>query len=159
MHVGHARLCVCLSAAACPHYCTDPDVTWGMVGDSPIPIVVHAQLGGFAIGARVALLWQHSANAKCQRVLCLYSLYAWFHLCGCKQVKLRCSPGCAILRHIIRVHNLWDSLMSPHASVHATNQTGSDRPRSLQHMVHLYKRYYKCYEYKMLNLYMPVSHV
>jgi len=25
------RLClsVCLSAAACPHYCTDPDVTWG----------------------------------------------------------------------------------------------------------------------------------
>ena len=30
-----------------------------------------ALLGGFAIGARVALLWQHSANAKCQRVLVL----------------------------------------------------------------------------------------
>jgi len=32
MYCGHARLCVCLyvclSAAACPHYCTDPDVTW-----------------------------------------------------------------------------------------------------------------------------------
>jgi len=27
-----------------------------------------ALLGGLAIGARVALLWQHSANAKCQRV-------------------------------------------------------------------------------------------
>ena len=27
-----------------------------------------AILGGFAIGARVALLWQHKANAKCQRV-------------------------------------------------------------------------------------------
>ena len=27
-----------------------------------------ALLGGFAIGARVALLWQHNANAKCQRV-------------------------------------------------------------------------------------------
>jgi len=26
-------------------------------------------LGGFAIGARVALLWQHNANAKCRRVL------------------------------------------------------------------------------------------
>jgi len=26
-----------------------------------------AQLGGFAIGARIALLWQHNANAKCQR--------------------------------------------------------------------------------------------
>ena len=30
-----------------------------------------ALLGGFVIGARVALLWQHSANAKCQRVLVL----------------------------------------------------------------------------------------
>jgi len=27
-----------------------------------------ALLGGLLIGARVALLWQHSANAKCQRV-------------------------------------------------------------------------------------------
>ena len=27
-----------------------------------------ALFGGFAIGARVALLWQHNANAKCQRV-------------------------------------------------------------------------------------------
>jgi len=30
-----------------------------------------ALLGGFAVGARVALLWQHSINAKCQRVLVL----------------------------------------------------------------------------------------
>jgi len=29
MYSGHTRLCVCLSAAACRHYCTDPDVTWG----------------------------------------------------------------------------------------------------------------------------------
>jgi len=33
MYCGHTRLCVCvsvcLSAAACPHYCTDQDVTWG----------------------------------------------------------------------------------------------------------------------------------
>ena len=26
---------VCLSAAASPHYCTDPDVTWGMVAGAP----------------------------------------------------------------------------------------------------------------------------
>ena len=56
MWCGHARLCVCLcvclSAAACLHYCTDPDVTWGVVGDAPS----CAMLGGFAIGARVALL-------------------------------------------------------------------------------------------------------
>jgi len=41
IYCGHARLCacvrlsVCLSAAACPHYCKDPDVTWGMIGDAP----------------------------------------------------------------------------------------------------------------------------
>ena len=29
MYCDHARLFVCLSAAVCPHYCTDPDVTWG----------------------------------------------------------------------------------------------------------------------------------
>jgi len=37
MYTGHAhlRVCVCLSAATCPHYCMDPDVTWGMVGGAP----------------------------------------------------------------------------------------------------------------------------
>ena len=37
-----------------------------------------ALLGGSAIGARVAMLWQHSVDAKCHRVL--YLLYAWFEL-------------------------------------------------------------------------------
>jgi len=37
--VGHTCPCVCLSAAACPHYCTDPDVTWG--SDRGCPLVVH----------------------------------------------------------------------------------------------------------------------
>jgi len=40
MYCGHARLCVCLSAAACPHYCTDPDVTWGS-GIEDASLVVH----------------------------------------------------------------------------------------------------------------------
>jgi len=39
MHCGHARLRVCLSAAACLHYCTDPDVTWG--SGRGCPLVVH----------------------------------------------------------------------------------------------------------------------
>ena len=41
MYCGHARLCVCLclSAAACPHYCTDPDVNWG--SGRGCPLVVH----------------------------------------------------------------------------------------------------------------------
>jgi len=29
MYCGHARLCVCLSAAVRPHYCMYQDVTWG----------------------------------------------------------------------------------------------------------------------------------
>ena len=49
---------VCLSAAVRTHYCTDPDVTWGVVEAAPS----CALLGGFAIVARVALLWQHNAN-------------------------------------------------------------------------------------------------
>jgi len=49
-------LCVCLSAAACLHHCTDPDVTWGSGKGMPPSC---ALLDGFAIGALVALLWQH----------------------------------------------------------------------------------------------------
>jgi len=41
MYCGHARLCVCvcLSAAACLHYCKDLDVTWGSCRGCPL--VVH----------------------------------------------------------------------------------------------------------------------
>ena len=37
MYCGHARLC--LSEAVRPHYCTDPDVTWGH--GRGCPLVVH----------------------------------------------------------------------------------------------------------------------
>ena len=62
-------------------YIRDEDVTWGNGrGCSPS----CALLGGFAIGARVSLLWQDSANAKCQRVLVLalclvFWLSQWRH--------------------------------------------------------------------------------
>jgi len=52
MYIGHGRLCVCLSLAAFTHYCTDPGVTWGMVG---VPSGC-AVLDGFAIAERVSLL-------------------------------------------------------------------------------------------------------
>jgi len=39
MYCGHARLCVCLSAATCLQYCTDLDVTWG--SGRGCPLVVH----------------------------------------------------------------------------------------------------------------------
>jgi len=62
MYTGHALLCVCLSAVppACPHYCTDPDVTWGMAG---VPCSC-ALLGRIAIGARILLLCQHRTNGE-----------------------------------------------------------------------------------------------
>ena len=58
MYCGDARLCVCLSVRrrtpTLLHESGVPDVTW-------LPPSC-ALLGGFAIGARVALLWQHKAN-------------------------------------------------------------------------------------------------
>jgi len=74
MYCGHPRLCVCLSLSVCvsvclsaavrPHYCTDPDVTWGRGRGCPPSC---ALFGGFAIGARVALLWQHNVNPNYKR--------------------------------------------------------------------------------------------
>jgi len=32
MYSGHGRVCVCLYLVAFPHYCKDPNVTWGMIG-------------------------------------------------------------------------------------------------------------------------------
>ena len=42
MYIGHGRLCVCVCVCVClsvPHYCTDPDVTWG--NGRECPLVVH----------------------------------------------------------------------------------------------------------------------
>jgi len=44
MYCGHARLCVCLSAAVRPHYCTDPDVTWGHGRGCPLVVQYWADL-------------------------------------------------------------------------------------------------------------------
>jgi len=70
MYIGYGHVCVsvCLYLAAFPQYCTDPNVTWGMVG-APSSC---ALLGGFAIGARGFRCYDNIApNAKCQRVLVL----------------------------------------------------------------------------------------
>ena len=68
MYIGYGHLCVCLSLAAWPHYCTDLDVTWWngrgcpLVGRicSTMP-AMHRSVHGF-----------HSF------VECLYLLYAWW---------------------------------------------------------------------------------
>ena len=78
-------LCVCLSLAAFPHYCTDPDVTWG--NGSRCPLVVHCwadlqSMHGFRCYDNTA------PNAKCSE--CLYWLYAWFL---CSGLPLFCNTG------------------------------------------------------------------
>jgi len=44
MYCDHARLCVCLSAAVHPHYCTDPDVTWRRGRGCPLDVHYWADL-------------------------------------------------------------------------------------------------------------------
>jgi len=66
-------LCVCLSTAACPHYRTDPDVTWGNVRGCPLVVHYWADLQsvhGFRCCGNIA----RTRNVR----ECLYSLYAWF---------------------------------------------------------------------------------
>ena len=68
-------LCVCLSFATFPYYCTDPDVTWGNGKGSTLVVHRWADLQsvhGFRCYNNIAL------NGKCQRVfviaLCLVTL-------------------------------------------------------------------------------------
>jgi len=59
---------VCLSLAAFPHYCTDPDVTCGNGRGCPLVVHYWAELQlvhGFHCYDNIA------PNAKCQRVLVL----------------------------------------------------------------------------------------
>jgi len=86
--------CTCILATAVCVY-----VTRGMVG---VPSSC-ALLGGFAIGAQVSLLWQHTyvnlwpytlqmhiaPNAKFQRVL-VYSLYGWLVMFAAAPVLVDC---------------------------------------------------------------------
>jgi len=42
--LGHLCVSVCLSLAACPHYCTEPDVTWGNGRGCPLVVYCWADL-------------------------------------------------------------------------------------------------------------------
>jgi len=100
MYCGPARLCVCLSAAVRPHYCTDLDVTWGH-GSLPPSC---ALLGGFAIGTRVALLWQHTGNVCIGIAFEVQNHYIWLPLLYLILPAL-IEGGTSyrfILRHVIR---------------------------------------------------------
>jgi len=73
--------------AVCPHYCTDPDVTWGRGRGCPVPPSC-ALLGGFAIDARVALLWQHNANPSLRGVFA----HCWLVTGGWRGRSQNCAP-------------------------------------------------------------------
>jgi len=68
------RVCVmsvCLPVlAAFPQYCTDPDISWGMVW---VPCSC-ALLGALAIGTWISLLWQHSAEREMSPSACSRSM-------------------------------------------------------------------------------------
>jgi len=83
MYSGHGCLCVCLSLAAFPHYCTYPDVTWQNVRGWPLVAHCWADLQsvhGFRCYDNLA------ANTKRQRVfvlaLCMVSLAITVGLLG-----------------------------------------------------------------------------
>ena len=71
MYCGHARLCVCVCVCVCLSVCLSvrgrmPTVLHGPgcnLGQWQGMPPSRALLGGFAIGARDALLWQHYGNA------------------------------------------------------------------------------------------------
>jgi len=75
IYSGHARLHVSLSAATCPHYCTDPNVTWGNGKGCPLLVQHWADLQS------VHGLCCYGSIVRMRNVSeCLYSLYAWFSL-------------------------------------------------------------------------------
>ena len=84
MYTDHAHLCVCLSLTATfPHYCTDPDVTWGMVRALVVQYWVELQsVYRFHYYDNIA------PNAKCQRVLvlALCQVYIRFSWCHCHPI-------------------------------------------------------------------------
>jgi len=74
MYSGHGHLCVCLSLAAFPHYCMDPDVTWvgGALWPCTIGWICNRCTGFVAMTTYThKLIALYTANAKCQRVLVL----------------------------------------------------------------------------------------
>jgi len=60
MYCGHARLClsVCLSAATCLRYCTDPGVTWRSARGCPLVVHYWADLQSVHGCIAMATVWK-----------------------------------------------------------------------------------------------------
>jgi len=86
------RVSVCLSLAAFPHYCTDPDVTWGNGSGVPSSCALIGR-----IGAQVLLLWQHSAECEISASACTRCMpgYYFGHTCTKPQLVKTQMCNCA----------------------------------------------------------------
>jgi len=74
MYIGHGRpyvcVSVCLTLAAFPHYCTDPNVTWGTIEGA----LQLCTIGRICNWYRVSLMWQHSAEREMSASACTRSV-------------------------------------------------------------------------------------
>jgi len=70
MYIGDGHLCVsvCLSLATFPHYCSDPDVSWGSGGGRSLVMHYWADLQSMH---RFRCYDNIAPNVKCQQVLVL----------------------------------------------------------------------------------------
>ena len=75
MYNGHS--CVCLSLAAFPHYCTDPNVTLG--NGRGCSLVVYCWMD-LELVHRFHCYDHIALNAKCQRVVITLCLVCWLDL-------------------------------------------------------------------------------
>ena len=113
-------LCVCLSAAACQHYCANPDVTWRNGRACPRAwLCTIGRIFNQCMGFVDIMILQQCPNAKCQRLLVLaLCLILPQHLCyigvlprsvyatsvaRCLSVRLFVTDRCSmeIVEHVI----------------------------------------------------------
>ena len=115
MYIGHGRLCVCLSLAAVPHYCMDPDVTWGNGSCA----VVHYWADSQPAHEFRRCYNNIAPNAKCQRVpvlaLCLVCMYIFTTSQSCSSVRSTNGSG--------QIGLGWVHRYKSHESPHITYNT------------------------------------
>jgi len=87
MYSGHGRLCVCLSLAVCPLYCTYPDVTWEE----------------WQVMPPVLLLWQHTRMHIALYTANAYSAEREMSASACT----RCVPGWYLFSVLFHQFLLW----------------------------------------------------
>jgi len=77
MYIGHTRLSLCVSVCLSPRSHTTARTGCKLGEWKGVPPIC-AQLGIFAIDARVSLLWQHSAEREMSAIACTRSMPGLF---------------------------------------------------------------------------------